>query len=206
MRKTLTRGGADNQPVLGVRKGFERDNNFAKSDSLSSSNRQKSPSLSQKLWTELDGVGGEVGGGNWELLRVATSSSDPNPWIHPLRSRPSPSGSRSRASLSQGPPALARRLVRRHVHFFRNWGTPPHFLSDPAMFVPNSLLICTELFNYSVYYVLKALLCVRWKINVVVFRLHYRLPSNSRNAFPCQIMLQFKFELFPMCQRLLWLL
>lgn len=153
MRKTLTRGGADNQPVLGVRKGLERDNNFAESESLSSSNRQKSLSLSQKLWTELDGVGGEVGGGNWELLRVAPSSSYPNPRLHPLRPRPSPSGSRSRAPLSQWPPALARRLVRRHLHFFRNWGTRPHFLSGPAMFVPNSFLICGELFNCSVYYV-----------------------------------------------------
>lgn len=39
---------------------------------------------------------------------------------------------------------------------------------------------------------------------ISVFDGKQRFPSNSRNAFPCQIMLQFKFELFPMCRRLLW--
>lgn len=74
-------------------------------------------------WELGDGVGGEVGWGNWELLRIAPSSSCPKSRLLFC------SAPHSRASLSHRPP-LVRLLVRRHLHFLplRNWGTT-HFLS-----------------------------------------------------------------------------
>ena len=96
--------------------------------------KPKSPSLFSLFeawignWELGDGVGGEVGWGNRELLRIAPSSSCPNSRLLFC------SSPHSRASLSHRPP-LVRRLVRRHLHFLllRNWGTT-HFLSQQLNF------------------------------------------------------------------------